>query len=647
MSRLISVACLCVLSVLVLCHPVLGGESGAITIKNIQGRGANRQLALADAFRNAISQALGTYVVTSRKWDGETLDKKIFDNSDAVVKTYRVVDESEKNRKCVVVIDAEIVRNEMMKYIRKEATTKVGEGELANLLAKRQAIDNAVRSLDLLFQNWRENVYRAEKYGNISIAADDESGSDTVRLSIPFIITFRWDAYSIFLDKVRNVLSRIAIDKEFGEYNKKRDDNFQEKNFSFYNKLGLLKKDNNGCIKKAGNPNGYGEVRIVFCLADDNFRYELYIVPNQVKQKLDQILMREAEVRFSLQSKGGDNIASRSVTGEVYSFGWDWICEDEISLGWSGSSGMQLITIMDAIKTELGTDSWSNHRLYHASIPVPLAAASRISGCTIKVCHPSDKEDCLRGSVVTVESMNIDEWIAIDRKPSQSVPAKKNFPQKTLPKQDTGIQHATVQKSSEVTIGSDNSSLGLISFSEKDKGLKARVLELCRLPPDTASAKKWFALTKDIESSDFRQAVFKVIGAALIFDKNNGTYNSKIRKWIIDATTFENSFRVTCADCNGGKSKARKCSACYGSGVCKYANCKEGVHLVRGFIGRGGDHYERCSKCLGSGVCQNCKGEGTERIKCPRCRGEGRIFSKNAVSQSYYQLIKSIANSFQ
>ena len=119
----------------------------------------------------------------------------------------------------------------MMKYIRREVTTKVGEGELANLLAKRQAINNAVQSLNLLFQNWRENVYRAEKYGNITIASDDNAESDTVRLSVPFIITFRWDAYGVFLSKVRNVLSQIAIDKTRGEYDKKQGDDFLKTNY--------------------------------------------------------------------------------------------------------------------------------------------------------------------------------------------------------------------------------------------------------------------------------------------------------------------------------------------------------------------------------------------------------------------------------
>ena len=86
---------LCTLALLFLPVASYCEDGRTIAVKGAIGQGTNRQFALADAYRNAISQALGTYVVTSRKWDGETLDKKIFDNSDAIVIKHRVVDEGE------------------------------------------------------------------------------------------------------------------------------------------------------------------------------------------------------------------------------------------------------------------------------------------------------------------------------------------------------------------------------------------------------------------------------------------------------------------------------------------------------------------------------------------------------------------------
>ena len=82
-------------------------------------------------------------------------------------------------------------------------------------------MNNAGKSLELIFMNWRENVYRVEKYGNLSIAADDDANGETVHVSIPFIVTFNWHAYDVFLSKVKNILSRIAIAKTGGEWNLK------------------------------------------------------------------------------------------------------------------------------------------------------------------------------------------------------------------------------------------------------------------------------------------------------------------------------------------------------------------------------------------------------------------------------------------
>ena len=638
-----------VLLVLMFPFSALGEEGGIIVVRDIVGKGASRHAALVDAFRNAISQALGTYVVTSRTWDGETLDKKIFDNSDAVVKTHKIVDEGETRGKWAVTIDAEIVRNEMMKYIRREATTKVGEGELANLLAKRQAINNAVQSLNLLFQNWRENVYRAEKYGNITIASDDKAGSDTVRLSVPFIITFRWDAYGVFLGKVKNVLSRIAIDKTRGEYDKKQGDDFLKANYSFYNRVGLTGKDGNEYIKKTGNPNGYGEIRIVSRLSDDKFRYELYIVPNQVKHALDELLTRDAEVRFVFTSKGGENIASQAFSGEVYSFGWDWLCNDEISLGWSNHDEMQLITIMDAIKTEFSDRLWTNQRFYHASIPVSLEAASRISGCTITVCRPGEKDNYLSSRNFTTEQMSAEEWVKIDRKPSQQILAMRgasDIPVKATPKLHKEAQSVMGREVPEVRVEPNHDHVAFF-ISGKDKNLKVRILELCRMPPDTHSARMWLDLSNEIESLELRQAAFKASGAALLCDKKSSEYKAKIRKRIKDVAAFEEPFYAVCPECGGKRMTERKCSACAGSRVCKFSNCKGGMRLIRGFRGLGGDHYEQCSKCSGSGACQCCNGSGSECVKCYRCKGGGLVFNVDAASRSYHNLVEQIASAFK
>ena len=108
----------CAIGLLLLCFfQTATAEETSIVVKNIEGAGENRQKALADAFQNAIRKAVGTYVFSSVRDDSETLDEKIYLNADAVVKNHTVIGSEATPDGFTIVIDAEIVRNEMMKYI--------------------------------------------------------------------------------------------------------------------------------------------------------------------------------------------------------------------------------------------------------------------------------------------------------------------------------------------------------------------------------------------------------------------------------------------------------------------------------------------------------------------------------------------------
>lgn len=415
-------------------------EETSIFVKNIEGAGENRQKALADAFQNAIRKAVGTYVFSSVRDDSETLDEKIYLNADAVVKNHAVVGSEATSDGFTIVIDAEIVRNEMMKYIQRETSTEVGEGEMANLLAKRNAVNNAVKSLELLFMNWRENVYRSEKYGDLSIADNDDVSGDVVHISIPFILTFNWQAYGVFLSKVRNVLSRIAIDKTSGVWDsvwkQGHRDRLDEKIDAFYVKAGLATKDQY-CRVERQNSSNYGGVMILSHSDNGLVKYELYIVPQQIKKAFENLLEPKAELRFALTSKGGGTMASRAIAGEIRSFGWHYfyIYDDDMGLD-EPRGGEQIAILSDKIRTEFQNnhgsyrDEWAEKRLFRATIPVPLKAAARVAGCSISVQSKNEDryEDYGFAGVIvhdrggiTSEAITEAEWRRIDGKPVQAV----------------------------------------------------------------------------------------------------------------------------------------------------------------------------------------------------------------------------------
>lgn len=583
----------CVVALALLPILALAEEDRSIAIHGVEGHGKSRQLALADAFRNAIGQALGTYVVTSRQWDGEALDKKIFDNSDAVVKTHRVVDEKESGGRWSVTIDAEIVRNEMMKFIRREAAVKVDEGELANLLAKRNAINNAVKSLELLFQNWRENIYRVEKCGRLSISASDNMG-DVVHVSVPFIISFRWDSYNIFLDKVRNVLSRIAIDKTKGEYDTKDDRDFLKKNYLFYSRVGLAHKTDGGDIQTTGNPNQYAEIRVISCSSETKMVYEIFIVPYQVKACMASLLNHNVVVRCAFTSKGGEVVSKSLISGEVYSFGWSEICDDVVGLGWRNAEFEECLTVMDKIQTDFHGEQWSERRLYHASVPVPLDAASRISSCTLTICPLSEDDNCIQGyDAITTETMNADEWLRIDNKPKIETPSR-----------------TTVTKANAAPSVKNARQLYLVAM----------------------------ATSNDV---DRQQAYLRASAAGLIACGKIDIYKKHIKGKLQNVAEFEDGLKDDCEKCSGAGTKERRCYDCKGEGKCP--RCKGSGETVR--VGFDNNYETRpCRKCKGEGRCPKCGGEGSIKEKCFACAGTGKVFSKTVAARVFRDSCNAIAD---
>lgn len=630
-------------------------EGKAIVIRGVEGRGKTRQLALTDAFRSAISKALGSYIVTQKTLDGETLDTKIFDNSDAVIKTHKVVKQEDKDGKWSVIIDAEIIPNQMIQYIHKKASAKVGEGELANALAKREAINNAIGSLKLLFQNWRENVYRLEKYGSLSISAADDVSSDTVQISVPFIATLRWDNYYTLLEKIRNVLSRIAIDKERGEYSKQDElwrcwgDNLGyffrnarklESNYTYYNRVGLVHKDKDGDIE-IENPNGYGEIIIYSERGANKIVYESYIVPNQIEKAFEELLQDEAEVQFIFESKGGRTIASSSLSAEL-SF---WHVDDY---------KIRSVIIGEKISMELGNNrDCTVQNLYRAAVPVSLEDAGQIVECNITV-RSRDKEyyDYPR-TMVTKGSINQNEWIKIDKKPQVSVPSPK------VVERPTSVKETERAASSPCDVKAQGEEAGeetrvesevfALTISEKDKKLKKQMLELCRLAPDYAAAGKWFKLSKSVEADDLRQVVLKIVGAALRVAKKSNVYDSKVRPLLDDPQAFDQMLRVQCSKCEGQQTQTSTCVDCHGTGRCCFSGCRGGQRLSTKIAGglNTVKQWTACTACKGTALCKKCMGEGKRTSKCGNCNGRGNVFSRNAALKAYRNYVKIISQAME
>ncbi len=652
MSRLTSLTIAFSITLLFLPYSLFSDGIGAIAVHGVEGRGKDEQTALNNAFRNAIRKAIGSYVVSSTATDGETVDKKVFDNCDAVVSKYEIVEREEQDGKLTIVIDAEIIRNEMMKYIQKTASTEVGEGELANLLAKRNAVNNAVGSLELLFMNWRENVYRVEKYGNLSIAADDDTNADTVHVSIPFIVTFNWQAYEVFLSKVRNILARIAISRTSGEWNLRRSDGWGSDDFMkvlapFYVKAGIAHMKSNAdevTDIEIENPNDCGIVEICSHIGKERIKYDLFVVPSQVKKTLDRLLTPEATLCFSFTSKGGGTIASRLIAGEVYSCGSDPMWHSDADSFWGITESWNYQVISDKIRLEFPSQGkvWNECRLFHAVVAVPLDAAQRIAGCKISVQNRGEERWGWERSIKS-EAMVEAEWRRIDGKPQQKLTpssSKSISESHAMPVRNNNSQQAraTTPKTAPSPVLPSP-----ITLSAKDKSLKNLVDELSNVPPDAASAGKWFKFSGQVESRELRQEMLKATGAALVYAKRSDVYQAKVRPLINDVATFEETFLGKCPTCGGNKTVSTRCAICSGNGACHSPGCRNGGHLVRQIQGT---HWEQCRECKGTGRCKRCGGTGKIQSNCQHCKGRGKTINPDSVAEAYRNCVACIEEAF-
>ena len=185
---------------------------------------------------------------------------------------------------------------------------------------------------------------------------------------------------------------------------------------------------------------------------------------------------------------------------------------------------------------------------------------------------------------------------------------------------------------------------GVSRLSQKDQKLKGRVEELLRLPPSPSSAGKWFKLAKELESKELQQAAFKAAGAALVCSKRRDIYNSKVRPLIKDVSSFEELILVECPACNGEKTIAKRCSSCAGSGVCKFAKCRDGKRLL---LRMTGNEYVDCSACKGTGRCQKCNGEGTVSSRCGSCYGKGMSLGPESAAEAYRSCVEIVSVAFQ
>ena len=89
---------------------------------------------------------------------------------------------------------------------------------------------------------------------------------------------------------------------------------------------------------------------------------------------------------------------------------------------------------------------------------------------------------------------------------------------------------------------------------------------------------------------------------------------------------FIDSLMKECDLCHGEGHSQEGCYKCKGSGACQNRKCNNGIVTTAGFDGR--SNARKCFNCEGSGKCTNCKGTGKVARTCSRCNGSKMAIDK-------------------
>ena len=135
---------------------------------------------------------------------------------------------------------------------------------------------------------------------------------------------------------------------------------------------------------------------------------------------------------------------------------------------------------------------------------------------------------------------------------------------------------------------------------------------------------KLYKVRTEAENPDQREVIIQACIAGLY--AIGDTKNAKKINQGENRDGFIDSLMKECDLCHGEGRSQEGCYKCKGSGACQNRKCNNGTVTTAGFDGR--SNARKCSNCGGSGKCANCKGNGKVARTCSRCNGSKMAIDK-------------------
>ena len=137
-------------------------ESWSKTV-TVSGSGINEQTALEDAFRTAVREAVGAYVITRSTLKEGDFSEEIYINADAVISHHEIIKKSVSDGIIELVVRATVVNNNFGKYLKRGKSNDITTTDVTNLLNKRNSLNVAIKSVPYIFDEFLKNSCFIEK----------------------------------------------------------------------------------------------------------------------------------------------------------------------------------------------------------------------------------------------------------------------------------------------------------------------------------------------------------------------------------------------------------------------------------------------------------------------------------------------------
>ena len=291
------------------------------------GIGHNTDEALKDAFKNAVRRAVGVYVLTETSMNSnEEIDEKVYANADATISSHTVIDtQTLPNNLVNVTIKAEVLKGVIGQKIDKSKTTEVNKTDIVNVTNHLDAMEEAQKSLDLLFKDFPACLMTVEAIGRPSINNRQDVTKDVIPMLQEVRVSIDYHKYQNFLEKLMSLFNHLGYPK--GKVINVTEDNSRD----FGEKDGFR-----DCISfiTLKNPQ-------MLSMKVQDLKCQIYRVPGQIIRYMEKYRHRVIVLHYELSDVDDNVLAIKELYDcpYVYQYARKTRFNDEIS-GYNGNGGI-------------------------------------------------------------------------------------------------------------------------------------------------------------------------------------------------------------------------------------------------------------------------------------------------------------------